>query len=171
MKKETIKKVGKYALWTAATVGVVVIGTVVIYQPKSGKQSRRALFRSDNIPKKAFNSRIRANFQSLIQLVKHGELCLPYKIGDKYYTGHNRELNNKIKQGLDTVNNAIKESLEPRNVQVIAQTIMSKDTRSYFDIDEEEYDNLSEEEQEQIDENQFDVMDDIMFPDGHDDDD
>lgn len=48
---------------------------------------------------------------------------------------------------------------------------MSKDTRSYFDIEEEEYDNMSEEEQEQIDENQLDVMDDIMFPDGHDDDD
>lgn len=175
MKKETIKKVGKkvgkYALLTTAAVGVVVVGTVVIYQPKTGKQCRRALFRSDNIPKKAFNSRIRANFQSLIQLVKHRELCIPYKIGDKYYTGHNRELNNKIKQGLDTVNNAIKESIEPRNVQVIAQTIMSKDTRSYFDIEEEEYDNMSEEEQEQIDENQLDVMDDIMFPDGHDDDD
>lgn len=108
MKKETIKKVGKkvgkYALWTTAAVGVVVVGTVVIYQPKTGKQCRRALFRSDNIPKKAFNSRIRANFQSLIQLVKHRELCIPYKIGDKYYTGHNRELNNKIKQGFDTVN-------------------------------------------------------------------
>lgn len=170
MKKETIKKVGKYVLWSTAAVGAIVVGTVVIYQPKQGKPSRRALYRSDNIPKKAFNSRIRANFQTLIQLVKHGELCLPYKIGDKYYTGHNRELNNKIKQGLDTVNNAIKKSLEPRNVQVIAQTIMSKDTRSYFDIEEEEYDNMSEEEQEQIDENQLDVMDDIMFPDGHDDD-
>ena len=30
---------------------------------------------------------------------------------------------------------------------------------------------LDKEEQEQIDENQLDVMDDIMFPDGHDDDD
>ena len=55
MKKETIKKVGKYALWTAAAAAVVVVGTVVIYQPKPGKPSRRALFRSDNIPKKAFN--------------------------------------------------------------------------------------------------------------------
>lgn len=177
--KQRLKKAGKVALYSVAAVGAIATIAVVCYQPKEGKHSPRSLVRSDGIPKKAFKSRIRANLQSILQLVKHGELCMPYKVKDKYYTGHNRELNNQIKQGMaktaevaanaaSAVCNTI---TEPRNVQVIAQTIMNKDTRTYFEIDEEEYDNMTEEEQAQIDENQLDVMDDIMFPDGHDEDD
>lgn len=174
--KQRLKKVGKVALYSAAAVGTLTAIAVVCYQPKEGKHSPRSLVRNDGIPKKAFNSRIRANLQCLLQLVKHGELCVPYKIKDKYYTGHNRELNNRIKQGITKTAEAAANAAssvcntitEPRNVQVIAQTIMNKDTRTYFEVDEEEYDNMTEEEQAQIDENQLDVMDDIMFPDGHD---
>lgn len=167
-----------------AAGAAVIAGTlyVVAYPPRQGKNSPRSIYRADGVPKKAFDSRIRANLQSLIQLVRHGELCLPYKIGDKYYTGHNRELNKKIGDcAIKTaeitayavshiVKGAITQSLEPRNVKGIAATEMKKDERSWFDTEEEEYDNMSEEEQAQIDENQLEVMNDIMFPDGNDED-
>lgn len=40
--------------------------------------------------KKSFNKPWKANFQSLMQLLRYGEVCNSYQVGDKYYTGHSK---------------------------------------------------------------------------------
>ena len=89
-----IKKVAKWAIEAAAiTAGVVFVigvGYVFLNEPNQGYGSWRSTHRSDGKPKVAFDTPERANFQSLKQLVQYGEVCHPYKVGDKYYTGHKR---------------------------------------------------------------------------------
>lgn len=92
--KEIIKKTIKFAA-IAGSVVVVAAGVagacyVLFNKPNQGDGSWRSTHRSDGKPKVAFDTPERANFQSLKQLVKHGEVCHPYKVGDKYYTGHKR---------------------------------------------------------------------------------
>ncbi len=88
--KKIIKKTIKIAAFAGSVV--VVAGTcyVLFNKPNQGYGSWRSTHRSDGKPKVAFDTPERANFQSLKQLVKHGEVCHPYKVGDKYYTGHKR---------------------------------------------------------------------------------
>lgn len=192
--KKVLKTIGKVAFWSAVVVGGAVAIFVVAYPPKQGKRCRRSLFRDDGVPKKAFKSRIRANWQSVIQLFRHGELCTPYQIDGKFYTGHNRELNKAINRYAE---NAFQAAVKTAEVTaegvsygvmdyICNQSNTTKQTfrtsqckgncyhkmrrnESYFDVTEDEYDNLSEEEQEEIDENQLDFIDDYMFPDGRDD--
>lgn len=51
----------------------------------------RSLHRADGRPKVAFDSAWRANWQSVKQLLFHGEVCNSYQVNDKYYTGHSRK--------------------------------------------------------------------------------
>ena len=40
--------------------------------------------------KKAFDKAWQANLQSVKQLLFHGEICNPYQVGSKFYTGHSK---------------------------------------------------------------------------------
>lgn len=88
--KEIIKKTIKNAAIAGSIVVVAGACYVLFNKPNQGYGSWRSTHRSDGKPKVAFDTPERANFQSLKQLVKHGEVCHPYKVGDKYYTGHKR---------------------------------------------------------------------------------
>ena len=94
MDKEYKNKIKKVAKWSfvAATIGAVLVGVgyVFLNEPNQGKGNWRSTHRSDGKPKVAYNTAKRANFQSLKQLILHGEVCHPYQISDKYYTGHKR---------------------------------------------------------------------------------
>ena len=91
MKETTKKRLKKVGIGAGFFLGVVTVGTfgyVLGYKPKDGIPCSRSVMRADGVPKKAFDSAIRANCQSVIQFVFHGEICRPYKIGNKFYTGH-----------------------------------------------------------------------------------
>lgn len=94
MTKETKTKIKNVAKWTAITgFGVAIVasvGYVFLNEPDQGYGGWRSTHRSDGKPKVAYGTPKRANLQSLMQLVLHGEVCRPYKVGDKYYTGHKR---------------------------------------------------------------------------------
>lgn len=97
MGEKTIIKIKKVAKWaieaaaiTAGVVFVIGVGYVFLNEPNQGYGCWRSTHRSDGKPKVAFGTPERANFQSLKQLVLYGEVCHPYKVGDKYYTGHKR---------------------------------------------------------------------------------
>lgn len=85
---DNIKKVAKWTLITASVVFVAGIGYVCLNKPEKGYGNWRSTHRSDGKPKVAYDTPERANFQSLKQFIKYGEVCHPYKVGDKYYTGH-----------------------------------------------------------------------------------
>lgn len=76
-----------------AGVAVAVAGAYVcLHKPAVVNNSCwRSTHRADGRPKKSFDSAARANLQSLIQLLRHGEICNSYKVGDKYYTGHSNK--------------------------------------------------------------------------------
>jgi hypothetical protein len=80
-----VLKAGAILLGSAMVFGVAY---VLFNKPSVGKNSPRSIYRADGKPKVAFDTPQRANFQALKQLIKYGELCHPYRIGDKYYTGH-----------------------------------------------------------------------------------
>lgn len=77
----------------AATAVVTVVGAYVFFNKPSEVQCPclRSTHRADGLPKKAFDSAREANFQSFKQFILHGEFCNPYKVGDKYYTGHSKD--------------------------------------------------------------------------------
>lgn len=94
--KKNIKKGAKIAGIALGLTAVAGIAFVYGYTPKPGSDSPRALLRLDGVPKKAFKTARRANLQCIIQLVRYGELCLSYRVGDKFYTGHNRKVNKAV---------------------------------------------------------------------------
>lgn len=50
----------------------------------------RSCHRADGCKKKAFDKAWKANWQSVKQFFRHGEVCNSYQVGDKYYTGHSK---------------------------------------------------------------------------------
>jgi len=77
---------------TVAGAGLAALGMgsyVLLNKPEIvTNPCRRTFMRSDGRPKVAFDSAWRANFQSLVQLICHAEICYPYEANGKYYTGH-----------------------------------------------------------------------------------
>lgn len=88
MNKKTINKTLKAVAIVSATVSFLALGYVLLNKPGAGKGNFRSTHRSDGRPKLAFKTRERANLQALKQLLQHGEVCYPYEVDGKYYTGH-----------------------------------------------------------------------------------
>lgn len=92
MKKKKIKKfakiVGGAVLLVAASTAAYVYGhkPVVVENP-----CWRSCHLVNGRCKKAFDTARQANWQSVKQLVLHGEVCNPYQVGEKYYTGHSNK--------------------------------------------------------------------------------
>lgn len=91
-KKNTFKKVGSSA---AGFASAVVSGVVLfVFGNKPDVVSNpcyRSSHRADGYPKKVFDKAWKANWQSVKQLVCYGEVCNPYQVGRKFYTGHSRK--------------------------------------------------------------------------------
>lgn len=89
------KKKKKIVATVAAVVGTAtaVVATYVFgHKPNVvTKPCYRSLHRADGRPKIAFDSAWRANWQSVKQLILHGEVCNSYQVNDKFYTGHSRK--------------------------------------------------------------------------------
>lgn len=89
MKKNKINKfakiVGGAVLLAAASTAAYVYGhkPVVVENP-----CWRSCHLADGRCKKAFDTARQANWQSVKQFFRHGEVCNPYQVGDKFYTGH-----------------------------------------------------------------------------------
>lgn len=95
MNKATIKivlKIGGYTL--VGTLAVAAVGTLVyVFGHKPDVVSEpcfRSRHRADGRPKKAFGTPQEANWQSVKQFVRYGEVCNSYQVDDKYYTGHSK---------------------------------------------------------------------------------
>lgn len=90
--KRALKGIGYTALCVTSVIGAGVISFVVFNNPsKVEHPCLRTFTRLDGIPKKAFDSRMAANLQSVIQLIRYGEVCNPYMANGKYYTGHSNK--------------------------------------------------------------------------------
>ena len=81
------KFVGSAVLLAAAGTAAYVYGhkPVVVENP-----CWRSCHLVDGRCKKAFDTARQANWQSVKQLVLHGEVCNPYQVGEKFYTGHSK---------------------------------------------------------------------------------
>lgn len=93
MKKITTTK--KICYGVGAVAGVTLLltgGYVAFHKPDVVKNPcPRSFFRADGIPKKAFDKPWKANLQTVIQLVRHGEICNTYQVGEKFFTGHSKK--------------------------------------------------------------------------------
>ena len=80
MKRENKKKLKKAGYIAGGTILGAAAG-ILIY-----------VFghRADGTPKVTFDKAWEANWQSVKQLILHGELCNSYKANGKYLTGHSR---------------------------------------------------------------------------------
>lgn len=91
MANKKIKKIatigGVAALLAAAGTAIYVFGHKpdVVTNP-----CWRSCHLADGRCKKAFDTATQANWQSVKQFVRHGEVCNPYQVGQKFYTGHSK---------------------------------------------------------------------------------
>ena len=90
-----VNKIVKFGLWgLAGTISLLGLATVVyVFGHKPDVVSEpcfRSRHRADGRPKKAFNTPQAANWQSVKQLVRYGEVCNSYQVDDEYYTGHSK---------------------------------------------------------------------------------
>lgn len=95
MKNETKKKI-KTAAYIAGGIAVTVaVGTAAyVFGHKPAVVNNpcfRSCHRADGCPKKAFDKAWKANWQSVKQLLLHGEVCNSYQVGERCYTGHSKE--------------------------------------------------------------------------------
>lgn len=89
--KKRLKRVGIVAGIAIGVPAVSILGYVLLHKPvKVEHPCKRTFTRADGIPKKAFDSAIRANWQSVVQLFCHGEVCNSYEAKGKFYTGHSK---------------------------------------------------------------------------------
>lgn len=88
----TAKKIG-YGVGAVAGVTLLfTVGYVAFHKPDIVKNPcPRSFYRADGIPKKAFDKPWKANLQTVIQLVRHGEICNSYQVGEKFFTGHSKK--------------------------------------------------------------------------------
>lgn len=94
MKEEKKKKLKKVGWWLGGAVAVIGGGTLAyVFCNKPDVVANpcwRSCHLADGRCKKPFNKAWKANLQSVKQLVKHGEICNPYQVDDKFYTGHSK---------------------------------------------------------------------------------
>lgn len=92
MNKKTIKK-AMYV--TGEIITCVTVGTAIyVFGHKPDVVTNpcfRSCFRADGCRKIAFDKAWKANVQTVIQLVRYGEVCSSYQVGDKFYTGHSNK--------------------------------------------------------------------------------
>lgn len=95
MKKETIKGLKIIAYIAGGVVLAVAAGTAAYVFGYTPDVVERPCFRSchraDGCPKKSFDKAWKANWQSVKQLVLHGEVCNSYQVDGKFYTGHSKK--------------------------------------------------------------------------------
>lgn len=86
------KKILGYGIAGCALAVVAVGAAYVMFNTPDKVKTPcwRTFHRKDRKPKMAFKSAARANFQSLTQLVLHGEVCNSYEANGKFYTGHSK---------------------------------------------------------------------------------
>ena len=89
----TKKDKKRIAYLGVATLAVAGVGAYVLgHTPtKVENPSPRAFVRADGIPKIAFDKPWKANWQTVKQLFRYGEVCNSYQAGGKFYTGHSKK--------------------------------------------------------------------------------
>lgn len=101
----TTKK--KLAIFGISTVAVAALSTVAYVFGHKPDVVENPCWRSchlaDGRCKKAFDTAAEANWQSVKQLVHHGEVCNSYQVGDKYYTGHSKYARIKSIRQLESI--------------------------------------------------------------------
>lgn len=91
--KKTKKENSARMLLGVAGLTVLGLASYLFHEPDEVKNACwRSTHRDNGWAKKAFEKAWQANWQTIKQLVLHGEVCNAYKIKDsgKYYTGHSR---------------------------------------------------------------------------------
>ena len=92
MDKKKIKKIACVAAGCAAIACAGVIAFVYGHKPDVVKNPCfRTTHRADGKPKKPFDTPQAANWQSVKQFLRHGEVCNSYESEGKYYTGHSNK--------------------------------------------------------------------------------
>lgn len=95
MKETTKKKIKKVSIGIGVVAGTAFVGIacyVFGHRPVKVKNPcPRTFMRADGVPKKAYDKPWRANWQTVVQLVRHGEVCNSYEANGKYYTGHSKK--------------------------------------------------------------------------------
>lgn len=90
-KKKKLKKAACYVGGAAAIIGGGILAYVYGNKPDVVENPCwRSCHLADGRCKKSFDKPWKANLQSVKQLLKHGEICNPYQMGDKFYTGHSK---------------------------------------------------------------------------------
>lgn len=92
---EKLKKAAKtaaYAVGGIAVATAVGAAAFVCFNKPSVVQNPcwRSCHLADGRCKKAFDAAWKANLQSVKQFFLHGEICNPYQVGNKFYTGHSK---------------------------------------------------------------------------------
>lgn len=94
MKRENKKKLKKAGYIAGGTILGAAAGILIyVFGHKPDEVANpcfRTLHRADGTPKCTFDKAWEANWQSVKQLILHGELCNSYKANGKYLTGHSR---------------------------------------------------------------------------------
>lgn len=90
--KKRLKFTGCAVVGTALTAALCTALYVLIHKPDNvSKPCYRSTHRADGREKLAFDTPERANYQSVKQFYRYGEICNSYRVGDKYYTGHSNK--------------------------------------------------------------------------------
>ena len=93
-KKMEAKKIKKACITGGIILsGGLLLGVCYVRFHKPAVVQRpcyRSFHRADGCPKVAYDTSQKANWQSIKQLLRHGEICNPYQVGNKYYTGHSK---------------------------------------------------------------------------------
>lgn len=92
-----MKKSTKKRLLIGAGISTVAIAAISLFVFKHKpavvvNPTYRSFYRADGVAKKAFDTPVQANLQAVKQLVLHGEICTPYQAGEKFFTGHPRNM-------------------------------------------------------------------------------
>lgn len=94
MKKTEQLKAALVAGGTILSTGLVMVaGHFCFAEVPVGYGGYRATHREDGTPKVNLGSALSARVQALRQYKDYGELCVPYRVGNGYYTGHDGNTN------------------------------------------------------------------------------
>lgn len=89
--EKKLKNAACIATGVITFVGAGVGAYVLFHNPSKVKNPCwRTFNRADGIPKKAFTTRLAANWQSIKQFLFYGEICNSYEACGKFYTGHSK---------------------------------------------------------------------------------
>lgn len=94
MTEKNKKRLKTAAYIAGGTILVAAVGTSAYVFGHKPDFVSNPCFRSchcaNGCPKKAFDKAWKANLQSVKQLLRYGEVCNSYQVGDKFYTGHSK---------------------------------------------------------------------------------